>query len=203
MGHLDQQRQHTKGTKLLRHLTEEYTGHDSTETINTLHTDMWDVEEDTRLYSDQTGQFPKYSLGGYQYIMIVYIHRHNLVKSYPLKSRSTDHLLEALKSCHEYMDTHNVAINEHWMENESPKEIQMYNMKKGIQVHLMPPHVHRYNAEERAIRTWKDHCVAGYSSVNKAFPNHLWDRLLYQSDLTLNLLWSSHKQGMSAHELVE
>jgi hypothetical protein len=43
---------------------------------------------------------------------------------------------------------------------------------------LVPPHCHRRNAAERAIRTFKEHFVAGLSSVDPSFPMHLWDRLL-------------------------
>jgi hypothetical protein len=52
----------------------------------------------------------------------------------------------------------------------------------------VPPHCHRRNAAERAIRTFKEHFVAGLSSVDPAFPLHLWDRLLPQAEITLNLL---------------
>jgi hypothetical protein len=55
----------------------------------------------------------------------------------------------------------------------------------------VPPHCHRHDAAERAIRTFKEHFVAGLSSVDPAFPLHLWDRLLPQSEITLNLLRTS------------
>jgi len=53
---------------------------------------------------------------------------------------------------------------------------------------LYPPHVHRRNAAERAIRTFKNHFVAGVSSVDPNFPLKLWDRLLPQAIRTLNML---------------
>jgi hypothetical protein len=55
----------------------------------------------------------------------------------------------------------------------------------------VPPQCHRRNAAERAIRTFKEHFVAGLSSVDPAFPLHLWDRLLPQAEITLNLLRTS------------
>jgi hypothetical protein len=39
--------------------------------------------------------------------------------------------------------------------------------------------------------TFKEHFVAGISSVDPAFPLHLWDRLLPQAEITLNLLRTS------------
>jgi hypothetical protein len=46
-------------------------------------------------------------------------------------------------------------------------------------------------AAESAIRTFKEHFVAGLSSVDPAFPLHFWDRLLPQAEITLNLLRTS------------
>jgi hypothetical protein len=55
----------------------------------------------------------------------------------------------------------------------------------------VPPHCHRRNAAERAIRTFKEHFVGGLSSVDPTFPLQLWDRLLPQAEITLNLLRTS------------
>jgi hypothetical protein len=60
-----------------------------------------------------------------------------------------------------------------------------------VEFQLVPPHCHRRNAAERAIQTFKEHFVAGLSSVDPSFPLHLWDRLLPQAEITLNLLRSS------------
>jgi hypothetical protein len=53
---------------------------------------------------------------------------------------------------------------------------------------LVPPPYHRRNTAERAIVTFKEHFVAGLSSVDPDFPMHLWDRLPSQAEITLNLL---------------
>jgi hypothetical protein len=68
---------------------------------------------------------------------------------------------------------------------------------------LVPPHVHRRNSAERAIRTWKNHFVAGICSTNTAFPLHLWDRLIDQATITLNLLRPARRNPkMSAHQML-
>ena len=59
---------------------------------------------------------------------------------------------------------------------------------RNINYQLVTPHVHQRNAAERAIRTFKNHFVAGLATTNKRFPLHLWDRLLEQAEITLNLL---------------
>jgi hypothetical protein len=53
---------------------------------------------------------------------------------------------------------------------------------------LVPPHDHRRNTAEKAISTFKDHFIAILCGADKAFPLHLWDRLLRQAEHTLNML---------------
>jgi hypothetical protein len=48
--------------------------------------------------------------------------------------------------------------------------------------------MHRRNAAERAICTFKNHFIAGLCSVDKHFPLHLWDRLVSQAVITLNMM---------------
>jgi hypothetical protein len=69
-----------------------------------------------------------------------------------------------------------------------------------VEYQLVPPRCHSRNAAERAIRTFKEHFVAGLSSVDPTFPLHLWDRLLPQAEITLNLLRTSrlHPQLFAA-----
>jgi hypothetical protein len=56
---------------------------------------------------------------------------------------------------------------------------------------LVPPRCHMHTAAERAIRSFKEHFVAGLTSVDPDFPMQIWYRLLPQADITLNLLWTS------------
>jgi hypothetical protein len=58
----------------------------------------------------------------------------------------------------------------------------------GIAFQLAPPHCHRRNAAKRAICTFKNHFIAGLCSTNRDFPLNLWDKLLPQCLLILNLL---------------
>jgi hypothetical protein len=80
----------------------------------------------------------------------------------------------------------------HWMDNEASKAVKsLLEKQHGMQYQLVPPHTHRRNAAERAIRTFKDHFIAGLSSADDNFPARLWDRLLPQAEITLNLLRNS------------
>jgi hypothetical protein len=77
-----------------------------------------------------------------------------------------------------------------------------------VEYQLVPPHCHRHNAAECAIQTFKEHFVAGLSSVDPTFPLHLWDRLLPQEEIAINILRTSrlHPQLSAAanfHGLVD
>ena len=74
------------------------------------------------------------------------------------------------------------------MDNECSEALQQALTSNKVKFQLAPPHIHRTNAAERAIRTFKDHLLAGLASLDPNFPMHLWDRLLHQATLTLNLL---------------
>jgi hypothetical protein len=63
--------------------------------------------------------------------------------------------------------------------------------EQEVDFQLVPPGMHRQNAAERGIRTFQNHFIAGLCSVNKDFPLHLWDKLLPQAKITLNLLRAS------------
>ena len=51
--------------------------------------------------------------------------------------------------------------------------------------------MHRRNAAERAIRTYKNHLLSGLATCDPEFPITEWDRLLEQCEITLNLLRTS------------
>ena len=56
---------------------------------------------------------------------------------------------------------------------------------------LLPPDIHRRNAVERAIHTFKAHLLAVLSGVAPEFPQFLWDLLLVQTEIILNFLYQS------------
>ena len=59
-----------------------------------------------------------------------------------------------------------------------------YKMK----LELVPPGFHRRNAAEVAIRNFKAHFLSILAGTADSFPSTLWDRLLPQSEVTVNLL---------------
>ncbi|KAL7487301.1 hypothetical protein ACHAW6_012898 [Cyclotella cf. meneghiniana] len=58
----------------------------------------------------------------------------------------------------------------------------------GMTYELVPQDMHQRNIAEKAIQTVNDNLVAILSRADALFPMHLWDRLLPQAELKLNLL---------------
>ena len=56
----------------------------------------------------------------------------------------------------------------------------------------LPPDNHQRNAAEWAIRTFKAHCIAIMAGIATDYPRNVWDLLLPQTEMTLNLLRQSH-----------
>jgi hypothetical protein len=69
--------------------------------------------------------------------------------------------------------------------------LKSYLHQQDITFQVVPPYSHRRNSAERAIRSFKDHLIARRCSTEKSFPMHLWDRLLPQAVMTLNMLTTS------------
>jgi hypothetical protein len=67
------------------------------------------------------------------------------------------------------------------LDNEASTALENFFTANDIAYQLVPPHWHQRNAAKRTIRTFKEHFVAGLSSVEPYFPMHLWDRLLPQA----------------------
>jgi hypothetical protein len=57
-----------------------------------------------------------------------------------------------------------------------------------MEFQLVPPHDHRRNIAETAIKVFKAHFISILCGCDKSFPLHLWDRLLPQAEHTLNML---------------
>jgi hypothetical protein len=74
------------------------------------------------------------------------------------------------------------------LDNEASLALRNYLTKQGIDYQLAHPHIQRLKNSERAIQTFKNHFIAGPSSVDPNFPLKLWDKLLPKATITLNLL---------------
>jgi hypothetical protein len=100
-------------------------------------------------------------------------------------------LVEPLQNCKvgSILTTHKRVVD--WLQCAGVQCSFIMLDNESIQFQKTPAGMHWHNAAERAIWTFKNHFVAGLCTVNEAFPLYLWDKLLPQAELTLNLLCSS------------
>ena len=145
-------------------------------------------ENTAKAYADLTGKFPIESSRGNKYVLIVYDYDSNAILAEALQNRQAGNIKIAWEKIHGTLVNRGAAPKLYIMDNEASQELKSAMTKKDIQFELVPPMVHRRNAAERAIQTFKDHFIAGLASVDPQFPIQEWDRLLPQATITLNLL---------------
>ena len=210
-GHLDQSRKNLRSTKAKTNAANSSTRpHDKDEAAddddptssdfppsepknNRTHHCFAAVCEPTtgQIHTDQTGRFIVASSTGNNYILVLYDYDSNSILVEPMRNRTGQCILSAFKVLHARLVAAGLRPNLQRLDNECSAALKMFLTTENIDYQLVPPGLHRRNAAERAIRTFKNHFIAGLCSVDKHFPLHLWDKLLPQAETTLNLLRGS------------
>jgi len=197
-GHLDQTQSNLRSTKQNRQKSHNlFIGVvDEMAADTTLH-------RQGTIYSDPTGRFITQSSQGNNYILVVFDGDSNYIFAEPIPSRSSEQILKAYTKIHDLLTSRGIYPKMHICDNEASKSLKRYLTSKGVDYQLVPPNQHRANAAERAIRTFKNNFIATLCSCDPDFPMHLWDRLVDQSVITLNLLrTSSINNRLSAYSQI-
>ena len=135
---------------------------------------------------------------------MLYNYASNAILTEALKTRQGPKLLKAYAKIIKYLQTCGFHPRVHWLENEASSAMKTYDQTNHIKYQLVLPHMHRRNTAERAIRTWKNHSIAGLCSTYSQFPMHLWCHLLPQATIALNMLRASRQHPqLSAHTVLE
>jgi hypothetical protein len=144
-----------------------------------------------QIHTDQTGQFIVPSSTGNNYLLILYDYDSNSILAEPMRNRTGQCILLAYKAVHARLVAAGLRPQLQRLDNECSDALKDFLTAETVDYQLVPPGMHRRNAAERAIRTFKNHFIAGLCSVDKNFPLHLWDKLVPQAEATLNLLRGS------------
>jgi hypothetical protein len=186
LGHMAQPRQHTRSTQQRAHRT--MTPPNTVPTTHTANSVELVELPLNRIFTDNTGRFQPCSRSGNQYLMVAFHAKSNAILIQPFATKADSHRIPAYKTLFDRLaDTNNVP-DVHITDNEASAAFQCAIMDNKCKLQLVPPQVHRRNAVERAIRTFKDHFLAILAGVAPTFPADQWDLLLPQAELTLNLL---------------
>jgi hypothetical protein len=149
------------------------------------------VLDQGQIYTDLTGNFPTRSSKGNNGLMICYSYDANYIRPIAMTSKSGAEWVRAFGVVFDEMVSKGFKPKLQTMDNEASAALKQYFTEKEMNYQLVPPHCHRTNAAERAIITFKEHFEAGLATVDPDFPVQLWDRLLPQAEITLNLLRAS------------
>ena len=151
-----------------------------------MYTKIYDARE--TVFSDQTGQFPARSQRGSKYTMVMIEIDSNAILVEPLKNRKDPELTRAYRSMMLRLKRAGIVPRKHILDNEVSEAMRdVIRDEYSMDMELMPPGCHRRNAAEVAIRDFKAHLLS-VLAVAKGFPPSLWDRLLPQAEITVNLL---------------
>jgi hypothetical protein len=117
-----------------------------------------------------------------------------------MKNRSDAEASRAYSQIYDELTAKLLNLKFQTMDNEASTALKHFLHSKDIQFQLFPPHVHRQNAAERAIQTFKNHFVAMLCSTDTHFRIHLLDRLIPHAVITPSLLHQSRMNPkLSAH----
>jgi hypothetical protein len=188
-GHLNQQRQNSRTTKI-KDTKVIITEPDLDHGIKTQFVYAATIDAG-QIYTNQTGRFPVVASKGNRNIMILYYYDSNAILTQPIKDRTAPELLKAFQAMEQELVARGLKPKLMKLDNEVSKLLKTYLHQQNITYKLVPPYSHRRNSAERAIRSFKDHLIAGLCSTEKSFPMHLWDRLSPQAVITLNMLRTS------------
>jgi hypothetical protein len=144
-----------------------------------------------QIFTDQPGRFLVPSSSGNEYFLLLYDYDSNYIHAEPMPNRTAKSIVNAYTKAHATLVQAGLRPQLQRLDNEASKLLQQFMQDQNIDFQLAPPHLHRRNAAERAIRTYKNHFIAGLSSTDPNFPLHLWDRLIPQSLISLNLMRGS------------
>jgi hypothetical protein len=145
------------------------------------------------IFSDQTGQFPIQSLCGNKYIMVMVEIHSNAILVEPMKNRKDAEMIRAYNTLLLQPKRAGITPKKHVLDNKASDNMKnhIHDMCK-LDLELVPSGCHRRNAAEVAIRNFKAHFLSVLAGVANNFPPNLWDWLLPQTEITINLIQQSN-----------
>jgi hypothetical protein len=155
------------------------------------------------MHTNQPGQFPATLSNGNQYIMVLVEVNGNYIDAEPMKNKSAGSMVKTYTELWTRLTAKGVVRPKtHLLEKEVSAELKA-EIAKNCTIQLVPPDNHRRNLAERIIQTFKNHFETILARVDDSFPMQLWDKLLPQTVLTLNLLRQSNvAPTVSAYQYV-
>ena len=115
----------------------------------------------------------------------------NAIMQEPMRNRTAGKIVQAYQKLIDRLRDCGISPKHQVLDNEISEEYKKAIKQNDTTFQLVPPHDHRKNIAEKAIQTFKSHFIAILCGTAENFPMNLWDRLLPQAEMTLNLLRQS------------
>ncbi len=127
--------------------------------------------------TDQTGRFPKKSIWGHQYIMVLIEINSNAILVEAMKNCMTGEMIRAYQVLVDGLINSGVTPKMHILDNECSAQFKERTKSNNMKYQLVPPHDHIQNIAKKAIQVFKAHFISVLCGADKSFQLHLWDRL--------------------------
>ena len=121
----------------------------------------------------------------------MYVYYCNTILTTETNNRSDKEMIRAFTELTTDFKSRGINPGLHFMDNEASTDLKMAMTTMDIKYQLVTPSNHKANNAERAIQTFKNNSIAGLCSVDKDFRLQLWDKLLQQAKISLNILRQS------------
>jgi hypothetical protein len=157
-GHMNRQRQNTRSTqKRLPSDAPALAPEDTCKTDFVYAT----IVDSGKIHSDLTCRLPTTSAKGNTYFLVLYDYDINNVLTEPMKIRGDQEMFRAYNKLIQELVDHGFKPRLQRLDNECSNALRYLINQHDIQLQLVPPHMHRRKAAERAIQTFKTHFIAG------------------------------------------
>eukprot|EP00804_Cyclotella_cryptica_P013560 CCRYP_012915-RA/>CCRYP_012915-RA protein AED:0.35 eAED:0.35 QI:0/-1/0/1/-1/1/1/0/404 len=191
-GHLNQTRKNVRSTKPMPLPFEE--AHSNQLQGHKVH-DIYTKTHQVRntIFTDQTGQFPVCSQAGNKYIMVMVEIDSCAILVEPIKNRTNAELTRAYSALMLRLRQASIIPCKHILNNEistAMKDLIQDTYKMTLE--LVTSGCHHRNAAKVAICNFKSHFLSILAGVADDFLLKLWDKLLPQTEITLNRLRQSN-----------
>ena len=148
------------------------------------------IENMIKPYTDDTGRFPILPLSGNQCLMISYQYDYNVTLVSSFKLLKDSHRLLAYNKITTQLKQQNQIVDLQILDNEASADYKrtMWDIWK-VDYQLSPPNLHLQNSSKRSIFTFKAYFLSTLAGIAEDSPQNMWDILISQTKMTLNLLW--------------
>ena len=126
-----------------------------------------------KLYSDPAGRFITPSISSNNYILVIYRYDSSTIHPIAMPFRTKKSQVAAYKTDITLLKQKGFSPKLATLDNETSDLLLQSLENNDIAIHLVPPHIHRRNAAERALYAFKSHFVAIICGTDLKFPPNL------------------------------